>query len=755
MKKKKWLAMLLAVAMVFTIISTTVFAVGNGEWGSDYDTATEFTISNEEELRAFSAMVNEGKDFAGKTVKLANSIAMSDTNWVPIGSNESVPFAGIFNGQSNTISGLNAQGYVDEDIYDFAYYAVGMFGYLSGTVENLILEDVSITGPRSYSGGVAGYLIDGASISYCNVSGSISGGQYGGETYSDCMGGIAGTTANFCERITITNCASDVSIDGHDYVGGIIGYVDADNVCIENCTHNGAVSGSAYVGGIIGEFNGDSKSNTIVKNCMNKGAVSGKGYVGGIVGKASDILVSGCKNEGVVTGDYNENDRENRAIGGVVGNVVSTAIENCENTADVTAPQLSWVGGIAGRLHQGSSVNGCTNNGDIQGGDRTGGIVGYADAYADGYQVDGCANTGSVSGANAVGGIVGHTSASNRENANISVTDCTNSGAVSGDSAVGGIVGDHSSSFAIGANNVQTSATVSNCINTGSVPAGAGAIVGNNNTNNDQAGKVESNFWPESVGLNAVGSGAGSAGESSNEVNNNSSYDKDGNFNSPVVGNDGIEIPNLSGSCEEFFGGHDYGEEWTTDKEATCTEAGSKHKVCNRCGTKGEITEIPALGHNAVKTEAKAATCTKDGNITYWYCDVCKKYFSDEALTTEITKDKTVVKATGHSETELKNAKDATCTEEGYTGDKVCMVCGEVVEQGKAIPKLAHSYKDGKCTVCGAADPNYKPTEPGDGDTNVPETGDSSNMTLWIALLFVSGTGLFGATAYSRKKRAR
>ena len=63
LKEKKWLAMLLAVAMVFTIIPTTVFAVGNGEWGSDYDTATEFTISNEDELRAFSDMVTRAKIF--------------------------------------------------------------------------------------------------------------------------------------------------------------------------------------------------------------------------------------------------------------------------------------------------------------------------------------------------------------------------------------------------------------------------------------------------------------------------------------------------------------------------------------------------------------------------------------------------------------------------------------------------------------------------------------------------------------------
>lgn len=55
-----------------------------------------------------------------------------------------------------------------------------------------------------------------------------------------------------------------------------------------------------------------------------------------------------------------------------------------------------------------------------------------------------------------------------------------------------------------------------------------------------------------------------------------------------------------------------------------------------------------------------------------------------------------------HGETELKNVKEATCAEEGYTGDKVCKVCGEVVEQGKPVEKLAHSYKDGKCTVCGA-----------------------------------------------------
>lgn len=164
--------------------------------------------------------------------------------------------------------------------------------------------------------------------------------------------------------------------------------------------------------------------------------------------------------------------------------------------------------------------------------------------------------------------------------------------------------------------------------------------------------------------------------------------------------------------------------------------------ICEDCGRPyGD-----ALGHNAVKIEAKEATCTEDGNIEYWYCETCGKYFSDEVLTKEITKDETVVKATGH-DTELKNAKKATCTEEGYTGDKVCKICGEVVERGKAIPKLAHSYKDGKCVVCGAADPDYK------SDTNSPQTGDNSNMMLWLALLFTAGAGLFGAVVYNRKRK--
>ncbi len=120
-------------------------------------------------------------------------------------------------------------------------------------------------------------------------------------------------------------------------------------------------------------------------------------------------------------------------------------------------------------------------------------------------------------------------------------------------------------------------------------------------------------------------------------------------------------------------------------------------------------------------------------------------------MTKEITKDGTVVKATGH-DIELKNVKEATCTVSGYTGDKICKVCGDVIEKGEVIAKTAHNYKDGKCIVCGGADPNYNP-KPGNGDTTSPGTGDSSHRALWISLLLVSGVGLFGTAIYYRKRK--
>ena len=79
-------------------------------------------------------------------------------------------------------------------------------------------------------------------------------------------------------------------------------------------------------------------------------------------------------------------------------------------------------------------------------------------------------------------------------------------------------------------------------------------------------------------------------------------------------------------------------------------------------------------------------------------------------------------------------------------------MCGEVVEAGKTIANTVHTFEDGKCTVCEAADPDYVPTTPDKPDNGSPQTGDNSNMALWVGLLIVSGGALFSLYVGKKKR---
>ena len=172
-------------------------------------------------------------------------------------------------------------------------------------------------------------------------------------------------------------------------------------------------------------------------------------------------------------------------------------------------------------------------------------------------------------------------------------------------------------------------------------------------------------------------------------------------------------------------------------KAATCTEDGyTGDVVCKACGkviTKGEV--IPATGHDTEIVGAKEPTCTEDG---YTGDEVCK--------TCGVTVKKgEVIPALGHK-IKLVGAKAATCTEDGYTGDEVCTVCGEIVKKGEVIKATGHQYKDGKCTVCGAADPNYKPAV---------KTGDESNTALWVLVMASAAMLAAAVVVLPRKKHSR
>ena len=124
-------------------------------------------------------------------------------------------------------------------------------------------------------------------------------------------------------------------------------------------------------------------------------------------------------------------------------------------------------------------------------------------------------------------------------------------------------------------------------------------------------------------------------------------------------------------------------------KEATCAQEGYTGDIyCKDCGTK------LSSGKTIAKTEhtwdagkvTKAATCTESGTKTYT-CTSCNTTKTEE------------IPATGnHQNTELRNVKEATCAQEGYTGDTYCKDCGEKLSSGETIAKTDHIWDSGRIT---------------------------------------------------------
>ena len=198
-------------------------------------------------------------------------------------------------------------------------------------------------------------------------------------------------------------------------------------------------------------------------------------------------------------------------------------------------------------------------------------------------------------------------------------------------------------------------------------------------------------------------------------------------------------------------------------REATCTEDGyTGDTVCTDCGEMiAEGTAIEAPGHTEVIDPAVKATCTSTGLTQGKHCSVCDTTliwpavilklphsFEDGSCTVCGEADPNWDDSCKHTNTKVENAKEATCTEDGYTGDTVCADCGEMLAEGTAIEApghtevidpavaatctatgltegkhcsvcdtvlaeqtvvnmLPHSYENGTCAVCGTADPDW------------------------------------------------
>ena len=184
---------------------------------------------------------------------------------------------------------------------------------------------------------------------------------------------------------------------------------------------------------------------------------------------------------------------------------------------------------------------------------------------------------------------------------------------------------------------------------------------------------------------------------------------------------------------------------------ATCTEAGkTEGKHCSVCNTVLVAQEtVAALGHTEVVDAAVAATCTDAGKTEGKHCSVCN---------TVLVAQETVA-ALGHTEV-VDAAVVATCTEAGKTEGKHCSVCNEVLVAQEEIKAKGHSFAEGKCSVCGAADPDYVEPKPDDQqkpDNQEPEQPEEELgffEAIWKAIVdFFKSIGDFFAGLFGGNKK--
>ena len=226
--------------------------------------------------------------------------------------------------------------------------------------------------------------------------------------------------------------------------------------------------------------------------------------------------------------------------------------------------------------------------------------------------------------------------------------------------------------------------------------------------------------------------------------------------------------------------------------KATCTQ----NAVCEFC--KASYGSPDQNNHTDLKhIDAKAATAAEEGNIAYWYCDGCKKYFSDKDGTKEIAKADTVtaklppkITAGDGAAVTQGEKKELTFTSDASFADFV-----RVELDGTALEEKNYTKREGSTIITlnrdfvatlsvgehtlaivsqhGTATAKFtvkaKPTETATPQPTVPpqptaqptptvqpvspRTGDTANPALWFALLIVSGGAAIGITVASRKKK--
>lgn len=303
--------------------------------------ADPWLVKTVDDLKYIALSTTKENSYEGKYFKLAANIDLSGFkgHWFPIGTIQTEPFQGSFDGVGYTISGLNQ---------DFSgAMGAGIFGFTGAksVLKNIKVTGINYQGCGKNIGGLVGYAM--GPVENCSVEGRI-------QATNNEIGGVAGYSTS-----SITGCSFKGDLYGGIDIGGIVAYTTGT---VTRCTSNANVVLSTHVpyaainthalGGIAAACYGTSSKPVTVSECMASGIVAdlqASDHIGGITGYINNTTVTEClSNVQVVSNAASAVDGASPAAGGIVGYASRGEINNCMVAGALNAASTTFAGGICG-----------------------------------------------------------------------------------------------------------------------------------------------------------------------------------------------------------------------------------------------------------------------------------------------------------------------------------------------------------------------------------------------------------------------
>ncbi|MFR1186046.1 MAG: GLUG motif-containing protein [Ruminococcus bicirculans (ex Wegman et al. 2014)] len=331
--KKKILSLLVTMGLAASLVPVSVFADGTEVWdgsvaesfaGGKGTKDDPYQIATGSQLAYFAKRVNAeeyGEKYADTYFELTEDIDLGGKEWTPVGEtvadlimggHEYFVFSGNFDGNGYTIKNLT----IGTETSPYSGDVCGLFGATSGTIEDVVLENVSINYVGGNHSSGYGFRMGGALVGYsmgdivnCTVIGlDMKAGSDGSYVALNSIGGLVGIQdgGTTVSHSRVSGKIEESTKKGN--VGGFVGtlakgssakYCGAD-VSVE-VTGNGR---GIAVGGFVGIGNGVTTDETLIENCYATGNITGAEYAGGFVGNISGLNISNCYAKGDVSNSF-------------------------------------------------------------------------------------------------------------------------------------------------------------------------------------------------------------------------------------------------------------------------------------------------------------------------------------------------------------------------------------------------------------------------------------------------------------------